>query len=639
MTVTAVKAQAKPVPDPVKAAGPQLAKPKLPVAPLRPKAVPLTPMRQQAAKSMRKLADQVQQSHPDMITHEHLRDAAKQVEAGNEDGAQGHLRAAMFSLTPQSLMRNGLHTDDAHQAGRQAMHSVHRRLLLVKDITAAAAKNQAAIQRDSYGDNPPPSPADPNAGYGPGALAQKPTARQPPGDQALNAPARSSSGGSDPAVADPGGPQRTGSKQFARTWDDVAGVLELVGAGGWEHNWKYVGGPGLPSAASRNTVKVATGRPPGVSKQGILSGPHPADRLTVASDPRATARAMSDDDLQRADVELSRRATLLGKAGQRSRGHKAAVAEMRRRGTGMSVTWDDVANVVVDLSAKTAALEATPAPRGKPGGPGLYHVAGQEHTAYFQQVVKALIEKRGMPPGKAYAIAYGALRKWAKGGGKVHGEVTAAATGALAGEKAKVHGHAVTWADLDAVLEMATVVELFNPAEARVPVGSATAGQFSAGAQPAAGQQPGKGKAPAKPPLTKHQLHVLHVAHLLKVSTQKAGLIVTAQDDRQKAAALIKQRDALVKALASAGGKVSSGQAGSKTAATATTKTTAPATTASTPATATASTTPAAAAKTAAAPKAGSAAAMKAQVTALNTQISALLAAAAQATAQAAKLK
>jgi hypothetical protein len=645
--VAAVKAQAKPVPDPVKAAGAQLAKPKSPPAPPRPKAVPLTPMRQQAAKSMRKLAQDMQGAQPDMTTHAHVRLAARQVEKGNEDGAIRHLQAAMRSLSPNSLQKHGIHVDDAHIAARQSMQSAVLHYHMVKDIQDAAAKNQAAVARASYGDQAPPPHPDPNNGYGPGALAQKPTARQPPGDQALNAPARSSSGGSDPAVADPGGPQRPGSKQFARTWDEVAGVLDLVGAGGWEHNWKYVGGPGLPSAASRNTVKVATGRPPGASKQGILSGPHPADRLTVASDPRATARAMSDDDLQRADVELSRRATLLGKAGQQSRGHKAAVAEMRRRGTSMSVTWDDVANVV-DLSAKTAALEATPAPRGKPGGPGLYHVAGQEHTNYLQQIVKALIEKRGMPPGKAYAIAYGALRKWAKGGGKVHGEVTAAAAGALAGEKAKVHGHAVTWAEVAAVLEMATVVELFNPAEARVPVGSATAGQFSAGAgaQPAAGQQPAKAKGSVKPPLTKHQLHVLHVAHLLKVSTAKAALLVSAQDDKAKAEGLIKQRDALVKALASAGGKTSTGQAGATTSANATTATTAPAAASTAATTTAASTAPAAtAAKTtaaaapAAAPKAGSAAAMKAQIASLNTQISALLAAAATATAQASKMK
>ncbi len=138
---------------------------------------------------MSKLADSMRETHPDMLSHQHVRDAARMLRAGNEEAAQRHLRAAMFSLTPQSLMRHGLHTDDAHMAARQAMHGAHRHLLLVKDIADVAAKNQASIAKASYGDNlsAPPHP-DPNAGYGPGALAQKPTARQPPGNQALNAP-------------------------------------------------------------------------------------------------------------------------------------------------------------------------------------------------------------------------------------------------------------------------------------------------------------------------------------------------------------------------------------------------------------------------------------------------------------------
>jgi hypothetical protein len=565
-------------------------------------------MRKEAAGLMRKLAAHVQETHPDMNVHDHLRDAARQVEAGDEEGAQRHLRAAFFSLTPQSLHRSGLFTDDAHTGARQAMHAVHRHILLVKNIADADAKNQEAIRRDS-GDGatvPPPRP-DPSAGYGPGANAQKPAVRQPPGDHALNAPAKADGGGSDPSVADPAGPQAKAGKQFA-TRSEAGAVLDLVGTGGWTHGWK----PGGPTAADHDkAAKLHTAA------------------AAKAKDPAAKAAHM-------------RRAKVHTQIAQRLRSLSDPA--------GLAYDWGDLL-AVVDLSAKTAALEATPAPRGKPGGPGLYHVAGQEHTAYFQNLVKALIEKRGMPPAKAYAVAYGALRKWSKGGGKVSPEVSAAAAGSLAGEKAKAHGHAVTWGDLDAVIEMATVLEFFNPAEARVPSG-ATAGQFTTGGAAApASQQQAKGgqpaKAPAKPPLTKHQLHVLHVAHTLKVSTAKAGLLVSAQDDRQKAAGLIKQKAELVKALASARGKVSTGQAGAKTAKTATTKTTAPAVASSTSAAAPAasagtakSTAKTATAKAPAAPaKAGSAAAMKAQIAQLNTQIGALLAAAATATAQAAKIK
>jgi hypothetical protein len=93
--------------------------------------------------------------------------------------------------------------------------------------------------------------------------------------------------------------------------------------------------------------------------------------------------------------------------------------------------------MATELSANTGRLSVTPAPRGKPGGPGLYHVKGMGHTPYEQQIVKALIEKRGMPPGKAYAIARAAIRRWSRGGGHVHPEVRAAAGKAEAGELEK----------------------------------------------------------------------------------------------------------------------------------------------------------------------------------------------------------
>lgn len=1186
MTVAAVKPKPKAVP--AKPAAAQAVKPPPPAAPpRRSRVTPLTPMRQDAAKSMAKLADSMREAHPDMEAHRHVRDAARMLRAGQEEAAQRHLRAAMFAMTPQSLMRNGLHTDDSHTAARSAMHGIHRHLLLVKDIADVAAKNQEALRKDSYGDdstsNPPPRPAvhaDPNAGYGPGALAQKPTARQPPGDQALNAPARTSSGGSDPAVADPVGPQPRGSKQFARTWDDLCRVIALTGDANhrhipgspyeWEHGyvplteaaarshfggkapkgWTAPSGGGgagkaagsSPEAAAarkaaedvrfergltrfqreeagqrlnraarylddgdhgeaaaeldaamhvaslrgggvikgsaaaqardlRNKVRAGLPAPGGgaAAGKGAPAGPHPADKLTVASDPKATARAMSDDDLQRADTELSRRATLLGKAGQKSRAHKAVVTEMQRRGVSMSVTWDDLASVIematqpaqtgrmetrtpataptarghgqvysgdptcpivntpripttpggtrrssnsgvpqvstsastaagrppigrrstagtertrttsslsasaattsttdlatgatgasaavqqnsrvirsvrstaaepkgrplspansgypsrgsttsstgglggtsrelsvptsrpdafeastslipgsltsrswpstaageriklplaassasprrlsgrsstdvrgltsLDLSAETERLAVTPHPYGKPGGPGLYHVAGNRHSPYFENIVKALMTKRGMDKGRASAVAWGVLRKWSHGGGGVHPEVAAAAGRALAGEaaaSAKAHSHAVPegdvtavglasanghhvpgtdyewkhgyiplthaagkshfkgkapegwtppgarledisvirrlneasqkgpaanpaaaapqptpvrylskhearqqhaarmraagvkppeapadprravseknsyagvtpaqrqyaeslarrhgyssissatkawmgknpvqghtrstmaglidwlknkdgpvqaassydWDDLTRVVEMATVLEFFNPAQPRVPAGQAGGGQFGSGS--GAGQQ-AKGKAPAKAPAKPapdaHQLHVAHVAHVNKVSTQKAQLLVTAQDDRQKASALIKHRNVLEKELASASGKVSTGQSGATTSANATTSSSAPAAPASTtapasastaPSTASASTTPASGTATATAPASGSAAQITAQIAALNQQINGLLQAAAQATAQAAKIK
>lgn len=519
---------------------------------------PLTPMRAQAAQSMRRLAKQVQDSHGDLTVHQHLRDAARVLESGNEEGAQRHLRAAAFALSPQSLMRNGHHTDDAHQSARSVMHGVHRHLLLVKDIVDAGEKNQRQVAKDSYGDDSTAPPQrDPNNGYGPGALAQKPTARQPPGDQALNAPAKSSSGGSDPAVADPVGVQPRGSKQFT-TRDGVHAVTELA------------------------------------------------------------------------------------------------------------YGWDDLSGLL-DLSAQTAALESTPALYGKPGGPGLYGVAGNKHSDYYEQLVQAFMTKRGMDKGRASATAWSVLRKWAAGGGGVHPEVQAAAQKALEQEgaaSAKAHAHAVTWDDHLRAVELATVLEFFNPAQTRVAAGSATGGQFApAGASGQQSQQQGKGKQPAKPDA--HQQHLAHLAHLAHLKAQgksapaakggsaqkKAALLKQAAGYRTQADALIKQRDTLRAELASASGKTSSGQSGSTTSKGAsTTSSTAPKTAANAApgtAAAKASTTPAASttpsASSASSGKSTSSASVntaqvKAQIAQLNTQITGLQAQYKQAVAAAAKL-
>jgi hypothetical protein len=461
------------------------------------------------------------------------------------------------------------------------------------------------------------------------------------------------------------------SHQHARTWRELAAVIELASSGGhhiagtsdtYSHGWKLRAGmPGkkelytkLPAAdkMSRTALKqhMDLHHNGGMPIGGRRVGPKNPSR----EDLLAAHEAMhADEPLSVNPPGSADNSALKGGLSRTSAAHTHGnVTGMANRAAG------------IDLSARTAQLEATPAPRGKPGGLGLYDVKGLGHTDYLNQIVKALIGK-GMDPGKAYAVARGSIRKWGHGGGKVHPEVRAAATAAEAGELAKqarakaVHGHAASWDDVLLVIDLAATpapAPAVAPASgqaggalpARVAAGSATGGQFSAGSggQPSQGKAAATGKAAAKPPLTAHQQHVAHVAHLLKVSTAKAGLLVTAQDDRQKAAGLIKQRDALVKAMASAGGKASTGQAGAKTAKTATTKTTAPAV-AATPAAAAApasTSTPAAAPKAPAAAakpsaSATSAAGLKTQVAALNTQISALLAQASAATAQAAKMK
>lgn len=884
---------------------------------------PLTPMRVQAAKSMTKLADHMKETHPDMLAHQHVRDAARMLRSGNEEAAQRHLRAAMFAMTPQSLMRNGLHTDDDHIAARDAMHGIHRHLLLTKDIADTAAKNQANLRRDSYGDDsssppmPQPPAHDPNAGYGPGANAQKPTARQPGGDRALNAPARTNSGGSDPAVADPVGPQPRGSKQFSYGWDEVSsvigqasrsGVIDLVGPKGYIHGWIFVGvpapgdkvsipghGPGkvVSGNAKHARVKLASGHVASIAHDGDAGKPGkltksasapPAPKedeadYVAANRKQANAAIAKGEtlfhgtkaefkpgdiiDAQHARAGVTRlhegkqyafassdpgEATFAGGAGdskgtghvyrvepvgkyefdphqgsatsRRTTGGFRVVEEVKKwsggkmdkpfsykamtpaqkkayasKGTvpaGMAPPpgraqqharestmttdlahlgaygWDDLLRVLemassgghhiagtpdtyvhgwklrsigggktelydklpaadkmgvaalkahmskhhasginiggrrvgkknpskedllavheamhaneplsvnppgtadrsalkggysrisqahthgnvtgmanrrpgIELSAKTAALEVTPAPYGKPGGPGLYGVHGLEHTPYYQQVVKAL-RGRGMDKGRASAVAYGALRKWAAGGGNVHPEVQAAAVTALAGEKAigaaakAVHGHANSWDEVaDRVTELAA-----SPAQPRVPAGQAGGGQFGSGGQAQQQQQAGA-KSIASQTASKNVK-----AKIAANQQAKNKLLTQAAGYRAQADKLIAQRKVLQAELASASGATSSGQSGSTTSAGSSTTSSGSSTTASTaPATTStaASTTPASMASTTASTSTALTSAQTAQINAqigqLTTQIVAYQKQYAQAMAQAAKL-
>jgi len=169
---------------------------------------------------------------------------------------------------------------------------------------------------------------------------------------------------------------------------------------------------------------------------------------------------------------------------ERNEGLRAAV-RAAREGTpqppdsieSLAASQDHYGILVTELSARTPYLAVTPAPRGRPGGPGLYRVKGMGHTAYYQQVVKALIEKRGMKPSKAYAIARAAIRKWAVR--SRHPEVRGAAARAEAGEvarQARAHAHTAG--------PPAAVIELFNPYHAPT-------GQFTTAS--GAGQGQGKG--------------------------------------------------------------------------------------------------------------------------------------------------
>jgi hypothetical protein len=362
----------------------------------------------------------------------------------------------------------------------------------------------------------------------------------------------------------------------------------------------------------------------------------------------------------------------------------------------------------VDLSAETPRLAVTPAPRGKPGGPGLYDVQGMGHSPYLQNVVKALINKRGMPSGKAYAIARASIRKWSAK--SKHAEVRSAATAAESDELAKQarakasHSHATVSANARAITlsgdgwrteerakdgqwvgalgDLASKIDSEHPGkgigdEVRKARDAARAGDRKGVQSHLSSAQGmfrdrslyagGRGDTTYRNAVGNSQLIGDHLKHAswTEMSGQpggiemtgtaagaaqdprlaagspgggqfgsggqpqnkartKASLLAKAAADRQKARALMKQRAVLVKALASASGKVSRGQAGSKTASNAPAKTTASA--------------PATAGRGGTAAKPGKRVSRRAQIAQLTTQINQLLSQAAQLTAQAKKL-
>lgn len=401
-------------------------------------------MKQRAAKSMRQLADKMKDDHPGMQTHVHVRDAARQVDMGNMEGARRHLTAAVHEMTPQTLMRHGHLTDEHHSAAKQNMGLVNRHILMVRDIEDAQARNMANISRIRN-----------NA-----AGTSIPSAAQP--SSRMNAPAHIPAGPSDRAAEGPASPQPAGSRQFSTLmFGSSAGTAEIAGL--------------------------------------VRSGAAPYRRDPDETVPCPSCGAWDAPDARFCDqcgVPLAQREPYRQFDAEDitcpfcGRGDAADAVFCDQCGKKLPETaYAALSNV--ELSARTAMLERTPAPRGRPGGPGLYDVPGMGHTPYFQQVVKALIEKRGMPPDRAYRVAWGALRRWRAGGGNVHPEVRAASAGALAGEAARgaaaraVHGHANDLLALELTGTAAGAAK-----DQRVPAGQRGGGQFGSGSggssQPAA---------------------------------------------------------------------------------------------------------------------------------------------------------
>jgi hypothetical protein len=153
---------------------------------------PTSVMRKTVSASMRKMADQMQERHPDLGAHQHIRDAARALDNNMPSAANRHLTAAVGNMTPQSLRRHGLLADDQHDAAKRSMDAVHRHMLLVKDIEDMQAENSQLPHADL-----------PGASDGSNDLTDKPTARQPGGDKALNAPDTTNIGRIDINVSKP----------------------------------------------------------------------------------------------------------------------------------------------------------------------------------------------------------------------------------------------------------------------------------------------------------------------------------------------------------------------------------------------------------------------------------------------------
>jgi hypothetical protein len=447
-----------------------------------------TPMKSDLARQIRATAGKVDESHPEMsAAGQHLRKAATLVQSGMHDGAKRHLDAAMELMTPRNLIRHGIRDDEGHARAKMAMHQANVHRLGVMDIQDTEARNaqQASAKRDSIAQLAQQRAAKLQAA----ATAKQQTATA---QAAAKQAATEQKTAAKPTGTGPGSQQQSGPQPdpILATAVPTRGGIAL----GWHFNpAEHRGAGGQWSAASDAAhaqainaigdehtsypVKTATYNASQALREGRYhdAAGHIAKARSALA--QSSGQGLSDHMRKQKLAELDRHAAYVNSVSTGSHGRydPAYTAQLERQ------------NKVVQFSAQTAALEVTPHPNGKPGGPGLYGKAGNKHSDYFEQIVHALMTKRGMSQAQASAIAWSRLRKWSAGGGKVHPEVRAAAGKALGQEQAAK----LSWEDTDRLIELACTVQLagFNPAEARVPAGQAGGGQFGGGQ----GQPGGKG--------------------------------------------------------------------------------------------------------------------------------------------------
>jgi hypothetical protein len=409
-------------------------------------------MKAEEAGKLRRLADRIERDHPETVVHGHLRDAARSLDRGDVKAASRHLAVARHTLTPQQLFRHGITRGIDHSTARLNAGEVDRRMLALRDIHDIENDNTS-----QYHARRAEQAAE---------AERKAQARPVTGSQPMR-PGESSSPlhqvGGQPTAG-----QQAGTQLAA--WHHAMTAVEL-GFNPFERRDKT--GKWTSQGAAAKIVS---------DMQKIHKG-----ELSLSGS-RAWGEGVESgvQKLRNGDVEGGRRDLLAGKVAADAQAAEASLTGMDSTASAAAAesrmltrhikainavtgTHTTLSNVYA-MSAQTARLAATPAPRGRPGGPGLYDVKGMGHTAYLQQIVKALIEKRGMPEGKAYAIARAAIRKWARGGGKVHPEVRAAAGAAESGELARqaraksMSGDARNVREIWALAwQLANVVELAGP--------------------------------------------------------------------------------------------------------------------------------------------------------------------------------
>jgi len=223
--------------------------------------------------------------------------------------------------------------------------------------------------------------------------------------------------------------------------------------------------------------------------------------------------------------------------------------------------------VTVDLSANTAAYSETPAPLGRPGGPGLWRVKGLKLPDYIENVAKGIMQGGEADKSRAIALAIGAVKRWASGAGKVSPEVRAAAAKAVAEWEALKAAHvsshaneaggavALSWNGADGI-DLASV-ELGGYLPPHVPAGSSAGGQFGTTAGGASKTPAGKtAKAPASAKgKNSAQARAAGLAQRAALHAQANALRAKAQAIEARITALNVTIAAQVKAAAAAAAK------------------------------------------------------------------------------------